>query len=224
MAAATETRKVPGFSGVSLRGYGELEIEQRADAAGSETIVIEADQELLPRILTEVRGDRLVLGFSMPWYEWMTFWWSWLFLASKKIRFRLVAAKVEHVSISGAGRATAIRLESDRLDVGISGAGKVVLSAVKARELECRVSGAGNVEVSGSADRHDVRISGAGSVHAAHLATKKTTVVISGSGSLTANVAEDLDARISGAGSVIYEGTPRVSQRVTGAGKVRQNR
>jgi hypothetical protein len=86
------------------------------------------------------------------------------------------------------------------------------------------VSGAGNVEVSGSADRHDVRISGAGSVHAAHLATKKTTVVISGSGSLTANVAEDLDARISGAGSVIYEGTPRVSQRVTGAGKVRQNR
>ncbi len=38
------------------------------------------------------------------------------------------------------------------------------------------------------------------------------------------NAKDELDARISGAGSVSYEGNPRVTQQVSGAGSVRQAR
>ena len=221
MALKSETRNVTGVTGVALRGYGDLVIEQKPDAAGRETVVVEADGSVLDRILTEVRGGTLVLGFTMPWYEWLTWWMQWIFLADKRIRYHLVAARIESIRISGAGRITAARLQTGRLDVRISGAGKVALSDIAASEVESRVSGAGNIELSGAADRHEVRISGAGNIRAVELATKRTFVSISGSGSLAANASEELDARISGAGNVSYRGNPRITQRVSGAGRVR---
>jgi hypothetical protein len=218
-----ETRNVTGAQGVILRGYGELEIVQDPGAAGRETVVVEADENLLPRIRTEVRDGRLVIGFTIAWHEWLTFWWSWLSLETRRVRFRLTAAAVRSVSLTGAGKVRGERLEGDRLEVTISGAGKLEMGGLALRELSSRLSGAGDVEVAGSADSHEAHLSGAGSIRAARLATKRTKVAISGSGSMSASVAEELDARISGAGSITYEGSPKtVSQRVTGAGRVRK--
>jgi hypothetical protein len=224
MATVKETRKVSGFKAVALRGYGELDILQHRGAAGQESLSIEADEQVMPKILAEVRGDRLVLGFSMPWYDWIWWWWQWLFTADKRIRFHLTSAGIESLGITGAGLVTSDRFETDRLEMRISGAGRIKLAGFTARELETRLSGAADVELAGTADRHDVRISGAGSVRARGLATKRTVVVISGAGNLAASVSDELDARISGAGNVSYTGNPRVTQRVSGAGRVRQER
>ncbi len=220
MALTSETRNVPGLTGVSLRGFGDLAIEQKTEAAGKESIVVEADASILSRVLTEVRGGTLVLGFTMPWYEWLTWWIQWLFIADKRIRFHLTAARIDSIHISGAGRITTPHLECGQLDVRISGAGKIGLSGVAATEVESRVSGAGDIELAGTAERHDARISGAGNVRAVDLSTKRTTAAISGSGKLTVNASDELDVRISGAGGVGYRGNPRITQRVSGAGKV----
>ncbi len=184
-ATITATREVHGFSEVVLRGYGDLDIEQRGDALGKETIEIEADEELGRRILTEVRGNRLVLGFSMPWYEWLTWWLQWLFISSKKIRYRLTAGRLEGLSISGAGTVTFPRLDSKRLELRISGAGRIRGSALKVGELAARVSGSGTVELAGAMDRCEVSISGAGTVELAGTADR-CEASISGSGNVRA--------------------------------------
>ncbi|HET6487042.1 MAG TPA: head GIN domain-containing protein [Spirochaetia bacterium] len=220
MALSSVTRSVPGLTGVSLRGFGDLTIEQKPEAEGRETIAIEADPTILDRVLTEVRGGTLVIGFSMPWYEWLTWWLQWIFVADKRIRFRLTAARIESVHISGAGRVTVPSLRCNQLDVGISGAGKIVVSDIAATEVQTRVSGAGNIELTGAASRLEARISGAGNIRAEDLSTRRTIASISGSGRLTANATEELDAHISGAGGVGYRGNPKVIQRVSGAGKV----
>jgi hypothetical protein len=220
----TENRNITGFKAIVLRGYGDLEIHQEREKAVPGTLSIEADEQIMPRILTEVRGDRLVLGFSMPWYDWIWWWWQWLFTADKRVRFRLTSAGVESLKITGAGLVSSDRFEAGRLDLRVSGAGRIRLSGIAVKDMETRLSGAADVELAGTADRHDVHISGAGSVHASKLAAKRSAIVISGAGSCAANVSEDLDARISGAGSVSYEGNPRVTQRVSGAGSVRQAR
>jgi len=222
MATVTKSREVSGFKTVVMRGYGEIDIHQERNADVKETVSIQADEDVIPRILAEVRGDRLVLGFSMPWYDWIWWWWQWIFMADKRIRFTLVSRNVESLLITGAGHVKCDRFEAERLELAISGAGRINLAGVAVRSLETRLSGAADVELAGSADRHDVRISGAGSVHARGLATKRTEVVISGAGSCEANAADELDARISGAGSVSYTGNPRVTQRVSGAGRVRK--
>ena len=224
MATITETREVSGFRTVVLRGYGDLEIHQQRDSAVKGAVSIEADEQVMPKILAEVRGDRLVLGFSMPWYDWIWWWWQWIFTADKRIRFKLTSRGVESLRITGAGHVTSDRLEGDRLELVISGAGKIRLTGVAVKSLETRLSGAADVEIAGSADRHDCRISGAGSVRARTFVTARTAVAISGAGSCAVNAAEELDARISGAGSVSYDGNPRVTQRVSGAGSVRQAR
>jgi hypothetical protein len=209
---------------VVLRGYGDLEIRQQRDSAAKGIVLIEADEQIMPKILAEVRGDRLVLGFSMPWYDWIWWWWQWIFTADKRIRFKLTASGVESMRITGAGLVTSDRLEGDRLELAISGAGRIRLAGVAVKSLETRLSGAAEVEIAGSADRHDARISGAGSVRARALVTARTTVAISGAGSCAVNAAEELDARISGAGSVSYVGNPQVTQHVSGAGSVRRAR
>jgi hypothetical protein len=224
VATVTENRKVSGFKAIVLRGYGDLEIHQEKPAQGPGTLSIEADEQIMPKIFAEVRGDRLVLGFSMPWYDWIWWWWQWLFTTDKRVRFRLVSAGVEALSIWGAGLVSSDRFEAGRLDLKVSGAGKVRLAGVAVKDLETRLSGAADIELAGTADRHDVHLSGAGSVHASKLTVKRATVAISGAGSCSLGVADELDARISGAGSVIYEGTPRVTQRVSGAGSVRKAR
>jgi len=224
VATITETREVSGFRTVVMRGYGDLEIHQQRDSTAKETVSIEADDQVMPKILAEVRGDRLVLGFSMPWYEWIWWWCQLIFTADKRIRFRLTSRGVESLRITGAGHVTSDRLEGDRLELTISGAGKIRLAGLTVKNLETRLSGAADVELAGTADRHDARISGAGSVRARTLVTARTSVSISGAGSCAVNAAEELDARISGAGSVSYEGNPRVTQRISGAGSVRQAR
>ena len=178
----------------------------------------------MPRILAEVRGDRLVLGFSMPWYDWIWWWWQWIFTSDKRIRFTLTARGVEELRITGAGLVTSDRLEADRLALAVSGAGKIHLAGVAVKTLETRLSGAADVEIAGSADRHDARISGAAASAPGGSLTTRSAVLISGAGSCTVNAKDELDARISGAGSVSYEGTPRVTQHVSGAGSVRQAR
>jgi len=185
---------------------------------------IEADDQVMPRILAEVRGDRLVLGFSMPWYDWIWWGWQWLFTSDKRIRFTLAARGVEELRITGAGHVTSENFEAERLEMAVSGAGKIQLAGVAVKTLETRLSGAADVELAGTADHHDARLSGAGSIRARRLATGRTTVVISGAGSCAVNAKDELDARISGAGSVSYEGNPRVTQQVSGAGSVHQAR
>jgi hypothetical protein len=224
MATTTDTRELTGFRTVALRGYGDLSIHQARGATGPSTLKIEADEDVLPRILAEVRGDRLVLGFSLPWYDWIWWWWQWIFTADKRVRFTLDARGVEELRISGAGRVTSDRLEGDRLELSVAGAGRINLHGIAVKSLETRLSGAADVELAGTAERHVAKISGAGSIRARSLAVSRAEAVISGAGNCTVNAKDELEARISGAGSVVYEGTPRVSQRVSGAGSVRQAR
>ena len=224
MATVKENRELTGFRAVVLRGYGYLEMRQEREAAGPGELSVEADDQIMPKILAEVREDRLVLGFSMPWYDWIWWWWQWLFVSDKKVKFRLSSAGVESLSLWGAGQVKSDRFKARGLVLKVSGAGRVRLAGVEVGDLETKLSGAADIELAGTAGRHDVHISGAGSVHAARLAAKKASVSISGAGSCSLGASDELDARISGAGSVTYEGNPRVTQRVSGAGSVRQAR
>lgn len=221
MSTAKESREVAGFKAVVLRGYGDLEVHQEQAAAGPGTLTIEADERVMPIVLAEVREDRLVLGFSLPWYEWIL-WWRWLFVFDKKVKFRLASAGVEALSIQGAGVVSSDRFEAAKLTLKVSGAGKVRLGGIAVKDLETRLSGAADIELAGNADKHDVHISGAGSVHALKLSAKKVAAAISGAGNCSLGASEELDVRISGAGNVTYLGNPRITQRISGAGSIRQ--
>lgn len=221
MAAVTETRNVSGFTEIALQGYGEVVIEQNPDAP--ESLVIEADQDIMPRLSSEVRDGRLILGFDMPWYDWLGWGLEWLFTPNKAIRYHISLKQFSGVALSGAASLTAGRLQGAACKVVVSGAGKVRIAELQAASLATTISGSGDIEIgAGSVAKHELHISGSGAVKAANMHTADTRVTVSGAGSSEVDASQTLTVHISGAGSVRYKGAPTLNQQISGAGSVRQ--
>jgi len=224
MPTVSETRNVSNFSEIALQGYGDLTIEQNPDAP--ESLVIEADKDLMSRLTSEVRDGRLILGFDMPWYDWLGWGLEWLFTTNKSIHYRVSLKQFNGVALSGAGNLAAGKLQSTgTCKLAVSGAGKLRIAELQAQSLTTTISGSGDVEIgAGSAAQHDLRISGSGSVKAAGLQTAETRVTVSGAGSAEVDARQTLTVHISGAGSVRYSGSPVLNQQISGAGSIHQVR
>jgi hypothetical protein len=208
MAMVTETRDVKDFDEVALQGRGDIILEQ----GEVESVVIEADETVMPHVKAEVEGRRLVLGLEH--------WWDHLLHPVAPLHFRVSAVMMKRVTISGSGAVRSEALQAEDLQLDISGSGEMAFAQLTARVVSLTVSGAGKVTIAGEAERVDLRISGSGNVQIGELATQAADVRISGSGKVSVNAAQTLDVHISGSGSVLYSGQPQVSQRISGTGSI----
>ncbi len=221
MATVTEKRDVRDFNEVALQGYGDLVIEQNPDAP--ESLEIEADQDILSRLTSQVRNGRLILGFDMPWYDWLGWGLEWLFTTNKSIHYRISLKQVNSVALSGSASLTSSRLQSQAFKLVISGSGKARLGELQVESLAMTISGSGDIEISaGSAPKLDMMVSGSGRVHTSAVETQDAHVTISGSGSAQVAASQNLTVHISGSGDVKYRGSPKINQSISGAGSVKQ--
>jgi hypothetical protein len=222
MATITQKREVKDFTQVALHGQGDILLEQTADPTTSESLVIEADEAILPRLSSQVRNGRLILSWDLAWWEWFTWWIDWLTIPNKKVHYHITMKQIEGVTISGSGSVTASHIQSEQSRWKVSGSAKMHLDNLQSTTLHTIISGSGMVELSGSAQHHDIHISGSGKIAASEMQTQETTITISGSGQARVNAAQTLEVRISGSGDVRYVGQPKVSQHISGSGRVRQ--
>ena len=184
---STESRPVAGVKAVELDAAGVLTIDQ----TGAESLIIEADDNILPKLTSDVVDGTLVLGVKHG--ETIS--------TRTPIKYTLTVATLNGIEANGLTTVTASGLSTDRLTVAISGAG--------------------HMTVAGSADSQAVTISGSGQYQAARLASHSASVDISGVGTVVVRVDTTLDVHIAGAGTVTYLGHPQVTQDVTGAGTVK---
>lgn len=187
---ANESRTVSGFSKVDLSGVGDLAI----DVNGSEALTIEGDDNLLPLIETEVRGDTLHIGFKD----------RTLVQRVTKLHYALSAKQLEGLTVSGAGNVTAGNVNASRMAVVTSGAGRISMS--------------------GKATEQTITLSGAGDFEGANLQGETVGVTTSGVGRAIVNASKTLNVNISGAGVVEYIGSPQITQQISGVGSVKQRR
>jgi Putative auto-transporter adhesin, head GIN domain len=185
----SEARDVSGFNEVELKGVGNLSLEQ----TGSESLTVEAEKDVLPKIRTEVENKRLIISPER----------NTSINTTKPINYKLTVKDLNTLEVSGSGNVEAEDINTD--------------------ELAVTIGGAGDVEIRGSADSQEVEISGSGEYRAGDLESKEATIDVRGSGSATVNVSDELGAEVSGSGSVEYIGDPTVQQEVSGAGEVRKH-
>ena len=204
----SEARPVSAFDEVELAGVGALTITQ----GPRESLTVEAEDNLLPQIRTEVRGRRLVIepdgGPTVA------------LRPTKPIKYTVTVRDLTAVKLSGAGSVAIPSLTTASLDVRMSGAGDVSLDGLTASELVVSLSGLGDATVSGTVTRQEVTMSGLGSYQAEHLESQEARITKSGAGNATVRVSSTLNVKSSGAGTVEYIGDPTVSQDVSGAGRV----
>jgi hypothetical protein len=182
-----ETRQVSDFDEVAFTGIGTLYIT----LGDEELLEIEAEDNILPRIMAEVRGDRLEISFDSDQ-------WERLIRPTEPIRYFLTVQSLKEVNLSGLGDVRIENLEGDRLVLTLSGAGRVMTS--------------------GEVDALEINVTGAGSYDGADLKSDRIDVNLSGAGSATVWATEFLDVNISGLGNVRYYGNPEVRKTVTGLG------
>ena len=206
----TEVRELSGFHSVDLRSVGRVVLISGPE----QKVEVVAEEDLLPRVRTEVQGGVLVVGLR---------WWLGALLRVPELSevvVRVTAPELRSVRLSGAGQVRSEgSLKVEDLDLRLSGAGHVSLD-LAARRVEVRLSGAGAVGLSGTAEELEIRLSGAGAVQAEDLQTRKVRIRASGAGECRVQASETLEAEVSGAGSVRYRGHPKVESRITGVGRL----
>lgn len=203
----TENRDVSGFKIIHIGGSFNVELVP----GNSEGVLLEADDNILPLILTKVSHETLSLELKGSVNNYKT------------LKATINYKDMEKIRASGSVQIKQTeKSKHGTLFMELSGSSKIKMN-IEAKVLAMESSGASEMELKGEAETFNLDVSGAGEVKALKLETKESKVEISGAGNAELFVKEKLDVSISGAGSVKYKGNPAVvNQDVSGAGSVKK--
>ena len=151
---SAETRNVSGFSSLLFAGLGDVNITQ----GSTEGLTIEAEDNILPKIITEVRSGQLYIGFEREN-------WQDLIRPTKGITFNLRVRSLDSIEISGVGNISIPAYKADQLELKVGGAGNIKVGALTVGTLTATMSGAGNVDLTGKATNLSATMSGVGNCY-----------------------------------------------------------
>lgn len=185
----TEKRAVPGFLSVEVSGAYEVEIVAQQERS----LEITGDDNILPLVTTEVRGNVLRIGSSKS------------FNISRPITVKITVPDLEGISTSGASKINISAIKNSELDVDSSGASKLSLTG-ETKKLKIGTSGASNIEAKDlHAEKVSVQSSGAGYVSV--YATDQLDASASGAARIDYyGEPKTVNPDVSGAGSVNKKG------------------
>ncbi len=205
----SENREVSGFSEIVLDGFGELIITQ----GESESLKIEAEDNVMPELTSTVEGATLELGFEEKT-------WDKQIIPTKPVIYTLTVIDLTSITINGAADMEIAALETDSFSLLINGAGDFTIEDLNADTLKVQINGSANIDISGSVTKQTITFDGAGKFDSADLASSETVVTFNGVGDATVWVTESLDITINGGGELNYYGSPNVTQDINGAGDI----
>lgn len=205
--AASATRTIGAFT--SLRVEGPIDVTAHPGTVGS--VVVQADDNLLPLVETVVEGHTLVVRLAR----------HASFRTWKHMTVDVPFGPLEALQMRGSGDVTVVDLATTRFEASISGSGDLKVQRASLGTLVAEIAGSGDMTWSGHADEARYAIAGSGDMHAGDLQAKRANVSISGSGDAEVFASEALDARVAGSGDVRYAGhPPQVSSHVAGSGDI----
>lgn len=184
---ASQTRSESGFSSVMLEGSADVNVT----FGPTESVVVEADDNILPLIETNAQNDQLIINTRSNTH----------ITTSNPVRVTVTMKSLKGVTLSGSGNIDVSGLVGDNLLVDLPGSG--------------------NITITGTAESVNVSLPGSGSIYCDGLKTKSATVTLNGSGNIKVFASQSLEASIRGSGEIRYDGNPaKVNKSVTGSGSI----
>lgn len=187
--AARENRPVNGFTSIDFQSTGDVSITM----GEVDSVVIEADENILPLLKTEVIGCQLIISETAnPQIS-----------DKSPIHYLIMMKNLVGASMSGTGDIIIDGLDTDQVKFDLSGTGTITAYG-KVRTLIASLPGMGFIVCIGLE---------ADTVIAHH----------SGTGEIFVRAERNLDANISGVGAINYYGdSANIIKTVTGYGKINQ--
>jgi hypothetical protein len=189
----TKERRIDSFNGIRVSTGIDVYLKQ----GNSETISVEADDNIQEYILTEVRGGVLNVFTEVSIRD------------AERKRVYVTMKEVTSIKTSSAGDVSGESpIKCDRLELSASSAGSIKLD-VTANDIKLNISSSGDITLNGDAALLEADLSSAGSLRAYDLNVKEADVSVSSAGDANINVSERLTARASSAGDINYRGNPK---------------
>jgi hypothetical protein len=202
-----ETRDVSSFRSLVLKGKGDILLTQ----GENESLVLEADQEVLSHITSEVKEGVLTISYK-SWFDFL--------LPSSSLKVYVTMREVRGIRISGTGKLEAGKISTNQLKLETSGSANMKITDLVAEDLLVVLSGTGDFDLAGKVTAQEVQVGGSGKYEARNLESQVASVQVSGSCKVAVHASTSLDLRVSGTAIVNYLGNPRVKQRVTGSANI----
>lgn len=205
----TEQRYESEFNSVDIELSADVYLRQGAVSM----IEIEATDNILSKIRTNVRGGELEIDFKN----------SVCIRNSGSVKIYITNPEYRAIALSGSGQIinTSAIVEDD-LKITLDGSGDIELTNLDVHDLDVELSGSGEIYLQGESmvDKADIEVSGSGEIDAYNLTIANVDVEISGSGEIDLYATERVDAKISGSGNIDIYGDAAVDQDVTGSGNI----
>jgi hypothetical protein len=181
----TEKRDLKSFNAIDTTGAYEIDVTCQKRAS----FEIEADDNILPLIKTEVRDGILFVSNDQQYHS------------SKPSMLRITLPDLNSVSSHGAGEVRIVDARSSDLKIESTGAASVVANGT-AKSVTISSSGAGKIDTSNlRAEKAKVEVNGAGSIDV--YASEQLDVSISGVGHVSySGKPKVVNKNVSGIGSV----------------------
>ena len=209
------------FNGVRVSNHGDLAVS----LGDRVKLVVEGDDNIVPRIVTRVSGDTLVIENDRDFrYGWSS---------RKGIRYHLTVRKgqlnrleltshgdAEVPEITGPGAEVRLtshgdirigRIETDDFSLEVTSHGDVKIERIKADSLKVRMTSHGDIRlVSGEVGEQDISLTSHGDYLAAGVRSLDCRVRNSSHGTIRVWAEKSLSARLSSHGRLYYKGDPAI--------------
>ena len=203
----TITRSTEDYDGLKAAGPMDFKLVQGAEGE----ISIKGDANLMEYIVTEVKGDKLVVkvkdGINLK--------------PSQTIVVTVPYQSINFVSLAGSGDIeNSGTIKAKEFEVALAGSGDIDLN-VDAQSIDSSIAGSGDIELKGSTKDLSVKIAGSGDFDGKNLESTNVSAKITGSGGANVVCNGELTVRITGSGDVNYSGKPtHKDTKITGSGSV----
>jgi hypothetical protein len=202
-----EDRAISGVTSVNLAWMGELTIL----LGDTESLVVEAEANLLPQIITKVENGELTIR-TLP---------NVSIVPTLPVRYTLTVKSLKGIKTSSAGNINGPALQGIDMIMAIASSGNITLKGLTAETLQVEISSNGNLEIGpGQVDSQTISIQSSGNFLAPDLKSRLADCKISSSGNATIWVTEQLTANITSSGNVNYYGNPSTKVETSSSGGV----
>jgi hypothetical protein len=183
-----EERPSKAFNRIELQGSADVEVT----IGETQSVVVEADDNVLPLIRTSVSGGNTLVINWKPNTNIRNY---------QTVRVIVTVPSLEAVKITGSGNVT--------------------VNGLKAADVRFDLPGSGNITAVGQADRLRINLGGSGNIFCESLQTRDVTVDLTGSGNIQVYATDSLDVTVRGSGNVFYRGNPaNVEKSTPGSGNI----
>jgi len=196
-----EERKVEGFKGISASSGLNLFIKQ----GSNESLIIEAEDNIMPLIITEVKNDVLEIHYKL---------FSWGLSLTKPVNVYISVKELNEIKGSSGSsiKTEEIATGSIKINLSSSATGQFVLQAT---EIDANASSGALINISGKTYNQKINLSSGCSYEALDLISKSAVADVSSGASVKINVSDSLKVNISSGGLVQYKGTPKISSNIS---------